>query len=69
MHQRLGELEDKRVSGIKGNIHLTTQDEVLLSVVLVYPADGGRAAKRVTRIQLGPEAVVKRMADVSFKSG
>ena len=69
MHKRLGELEHKRVSGIKGNIHLTAQDKILLPVVLVHPADGGGATKGITRIQRGPEAVIKGIANVSFNSG
>ena len=69
MHQRLGEFEDQRVSGIKGYIHLTAEDEILLCVVLRDTIDDGGAAKGIARIKRSPDAVVKRMADVSFNSG
>ena len=69
MHQRLGEFENQRVPGIEGYIHLTAHDEVLLCIVLSDTVEERSAAKRVARINRGPDAVVKRIADVSFNSG
>ena len=69
MHQRLGEFEDQRVSGIKGDIQLTAQDKILLCIVLRDTVDDSSATKGVARIKRGPDAVVKRIADVAFNSG
>src|SRR5215467_9119157 len=69
VHQHLGEFEYQRVSGIQGQIHFAADDEVLLRIVLIDIVEERRAPKRVTRIQRSPEAVVKRIADVSFKTG
>ena len=58
-----------RVLGIKGNIHLASQSEILLRVVLVLAIDEGIAAEGVARIERGPEAGGEGIADVSFESG
>ena len=46
----VSELEEKRVPGITGNIHLTAQSEFRLRIVLVHAVYGGSATKAVTRI-------------------
>jgi hypothetical protein len=45
VHKRLGELEDKRVPGIQGNIHLASENEILLRVVLVDALDERNATE------------------------
>jgi hypothetical protein len=69
MHQRLGKFEDQRVSAVKGYIHFTPQDKILLSIVLSNTVEERSAAKGVTRIKRGPDAVAERIADVPFQSG
>ena len=49
--QCLVELEDERVPGIKRNIYLAAQTEILLRIALVHAVDEGRAAKGVANIK------------------
>ena len=66
MHERLGEFEDQRVPGIKGNIHFTAQNEILLCIVLRDPVKSGSATKGIARIERSPNAVGERIAEMSF---
>jgi hypothetical protein len=68
MHQRLGEFEDQRISGINGNIDLSAQYEILLCIVLIDTVDQRFAAKGVASIERRPEAIIKGIADVPFNS-
>ena len=68
VHQRLGEFEDQRISGINGNIDLSAQYEILLCIVLIDTVDQRCAAKGVASIERRPEAIIKRIADVPFNS-
>ena len=69
VHQRLGKFEEQRVSRINRHIHLTAQDEILLYILLIDTVDERGGAKGVAGIQRGPQVVIERIADVSFKSG
>src|SRR5215472_14027619 len=59
MHQCRGKLEDERVLGIEGEIHFAPNDDILLRVILVSAVDRGVTAKRIARIESGPELVVE----------
>ena len=69
MHQRLSELKDERVLGIKGNVRLVSQDEILLPVMLVNAVNEAVAAEGVGRVNRGPEVVGEGIAEVTFESG
>jgi hypothetical protein len=69
MYQCLGKLEDERVLGVEGKIQFAPNDEILLRGILVNAVDRGVTAKRIARIESGPELVAEGIADVSFKSG
>ena len=69
VHQRVFEYEEQRVSVIDGQIDLATQDEIVLSVVLIDIVDERSAAKGVARIKRRPDVVIEGIADVPFNSG
>src|SRR5262245_41155614 len=69
MYHCLAEFEEQRVSLIDGHIHLTAQDHVLLCIILINAVDERGAPKGIARVQGNPEAIVERIADVSFQSG
>ena len=69
VHQRVFEYEEQRVSVIDGQIDLATQDEIVLSVVLIDIVDDRSAAKGVARIKRCPDLVIEGITDVPFNSG
>jgi hypothetical protein len=69
LHECFGEFEDQRVSRIERYVHLATQNEILLCIVLSDAIKRRCAAKRVARIDREPDDVAKRIADVRFESG
>ena len=69
VHQRVCEYEEQRVSVIDGQIDFVTQDEIVLSVVLIDIVDERSTAKGVARIKRCPDVVIEGIAEVSFHSG
>src|SRR5215472_9929764 len=57
MHKGLAKFEQQRISRIQRNIHLTAQDEILLSIILIDAVDERGAPPGVARIKRSPEAV------------
>ena len=59
MYQGLAELQDQRIAGIQGDIHLSPQDEIPLWIVLIDPVDRCGAPKGIACVQRRPKPVIK----------